>query len=268
MTSKARKALVDYCGVQLEGYQLPSGNYTLSRSQVAYAIGQKRGNSSVIEFLNSKSPEALSCKELLVNETDLAIGKGCLTIKATPIRIAILYWTYWASKGNLKAQALVAAGAEETITRLFDNAFGVVKTEQQYQTDSTQARKEFEVVLSVMQRLETKIDSMETELKLLRPAYEKLQKIESSLEDYPNLQEALEYLMNNINKTKKSYSLGEWLKDNNLEYIPSNVRMSIGRLIASWCKLIEFKAPKGKYSDAFDPVLRFAVNYKLTQENK
>lgn len=263
----AKKTIISPAAAQaLEVYMLPDGSYQLSRTQVSEAINVKRLGRDFTEFLAGKSLEASLCKEYNFPEI-LTEGVG-RPIKGTPIKVAILYWTYHACKGNIKAQSLVAACTEELIKRLADEAFEVVKTEEQYQVESSQSRQEFEIVLSVMQRLETKIDSMETELKLLRPAYEKLEKIESTLEDYPNLKEALDYLVSNAHKAKKTYPLAKWLEDNNLDFIPSNVRMSIGRLVSSWCKLIEFKSPKGQYSDAFDPVLRFAVNYKLTQESK
>lgn len=260
----AKKKVINFGGIELEMFQLPNGDYQLSRTQVGTTIDKH--DKSFRQFIEGKSPEALTCKGYIFGEI-LTEGAG-RPIIGTPIKIAMLYWVYWANKGDTKAQSLLAAGTEETLTRLADSAFGVTKTEEQYQVDTTQSRKEFEVVLAVMQRLEQKIDSMENELKLLRPAYEKLEKIESTLAEYPNLKEALEYLISNADKAKNTYPLHKWLKDNNLEFIPANVRMSIGRLVSSWCKLIEFKAPKGQYSDAFDPVLRFAVNYKLTQESK
>lgn len=263
---KAQKAVINFGGIELDVHQLPDGEYLLSRTQVSEAIQVKRLGRDFTEFLSGKSPQALQCKSYNFPEI-LTEGAG-RPIKGTGFKVALLYWSYHASKGNTKAQALLAAGTEETLTRLADNAFGVSKTQVQYQAQTNQSVKEFEIVLSVMQRLEQKIDSMENELKLLRPAYEKLEKIESTLEQYPNLKEAMEYLVANAHKTRTTYPLKKWLEDNNLEYIPNNVRSSIGSLVTSWCKLIEFKAPKGQYSDAFDPVLRFAVNYKLTQENK
>lgn len=261
---KAQKAIINFGGIQLEVYQLPKGDYKLSQTQIAGSIDKHAKRFA--EWIEGKSPEALLCKDYAICE--VCVESSPRSIKAIDFKISMLYWSYWATKGNVKAQALLAAGTEETLTRLADKAFGVAKTEEQYQIQTNQSAKEFEIVLSVMQRLEQKIDSMENELKLLRPAYEKLEKIESTLEEYPNLKEALEYLVANVHKTKTTYPLNKWLKDNNLDFIPNNVRMSIGRLVTSWCKLIEFKSPKGHYSDAFDPVLRFAVNYKLTQETK
>jgi hypothetical protein len=268
---KAQKAVINFGDIELEVYQLPNGDYTLGQTQVGKSIG--KGHTSVIQFLSTTSPFASPYKDFLEERSSEIIVQDeafsfDLKVKPIPIKITMAYWTYWAIKGNTKAQALLAAGTEETLTRLADKAFGVAKTEAQYQAQTNQSVKEFEIVLNVMQRLEQKIDSMENELKLLRPAYEKLEKIESTLEDYPNLKEALEYLVANANKARTTYPLSKWLKDNHLDFIPNNVRMSIGRLVTSWCKLVEFKAPKGQYSDAFDPVLRFAVNYKLTQENK
>lgn len=260
----AKKTIINFGGIELEMYQLPNGKYKLSQTQIAGSIDKH--SKRFAEWIAGKSPEALVCKEFPICE--IKVENYPKLIKVVDIKVSMLYWSYWSSKGNTKAQALLAAGTEETLTRLADEAFGVEKSEEEYHLATTQSVKEFEVVLTVMQRLEEKMDSMENELKLLRPAYEKLEKIESTLEDYPNLKEALDYLVKNAKKAKKRYPLAKWLEDNNLEYLPNGVRSSIGRLISSWCKLVEMKSPKGKYSDAFDPVLRFAVNYKLTKDVK
>lgn len=267
----AKKTIINFGGIELEVYQLPKGDYCFGQTQVGKSI--QKGHTSVIQFLNTTSPFALPYKSFLDEPNYAPIVQDesfsfNLNIKPIPFKITLAYWTYWACKENTSAQALLAAGTEETLTRLADEAFGVEKSEEEYHLATTQSVKEFEVVLTVMQRLEEKMDSMENELKLLRPAYEKLEKIESTLEDYPNLKEALDYLVKNAKKAKKRYPLAKWLEDNNLEYLPNGVRSSIGRLISSWCKLVEMKFPKGKYSDAFDPVLRFAVNYKLTKDVK
>jgi hypothetical protein len=267
IAKRARKEIVDLGnGIELEVYQLPNSDYQLSRTQVGLAIDNIRPAKSFGEFLAGKSVEALPYKDYQFGEI-ITEGVGA-PIKGTTFDVAIAYWAYHAKKGDTKALSLISALAKESLERRADKAFGVNKSEQQYQLGTAKAYQQFELVFNCMQRLERKIDSMESELKLLRPAYEKLEKIESTLEEYPNLKEALDYLVANAGKTKSTFSLSEWLKSNNLSYLPSNVRMSIGRLVSSWCKLIEFKAPKGKYSDAFDPVLRFAVNYKLTQESK
>jgi hypothetical protein len=38
MSDYARKAIIDYCGIDLEVYQLPSGGYKLSQTQVKVKI--------------------------------------------------------------------------------------------------------------------------------------------------------------------------------------------------------------------------------------
>ncbi|MCC5611343.1 hypothetical protein LC612_32515 [Nostoc sp. CHAB 5834] len=49
-----------------------------------------------------------------------------------------------AFKGNIKAQALVAACTQETLQRRCDNAFGVAKTEHQYERQATTCREQWE----------------------------------------------------------------------------------------------------------------------------
>ena len=103
MPEHARKAIINYGGIELEVYQLPDGSYTLSRTQVALAIDQKRGNSSVNDFLNTNSPEALSCKELDNCYQEISIGEGFLNFSTVHPSVVLAYWTYYANKGNNKA---------------------------------------------------------------------------------------------------------------------------------------------------------------------
>ncbi|MFM7600808.1 MAG: hypothetical protein ACKO7R_06375 [Pseudanabaena sp.] len=49
------------------------------------------------------------------------------------------YWLYQSSQGNQKALALVWALLSESLERRFDNAFGVVRTEQE-RNDATTTR--------------------------------------------------------------------------------------------------------------------------------
>jgi hypothetical protein len=256
-------------GYELEVFQLPNGEYQLSRTQVSEAIDVKRLGRDFAEFITGNSPEAVPCKEHIFPKI-LTEGVG-RPITGTSFEVAIAYWSFHARRGNNKALALLAACAHESLQRRADKIFGVSKSELQYTQQTSLSFNQFHEMFTMMQDVHsklTKIDSMEEELRLLRPAYEKLEKIESTLDDYPNLKEALDYLVENANKAKTRYTLAKWLTDNNLDFIPNNVRMSIGRLVTSWCKLVEMQSPKGMYSDAFDPVLRFAVNYKLTRDSK
>jgi len=101
--NKARKSQIVYNGIELEVYQLPNGEYHLSKTQVGAAI-EKR-DASLLEWVNGKSPEALPYKGRVF--MTYSIEKTSLNIKLVPFDVAYSYWLYWASKGNLKAQTLI-----------------------------------------------------------------------------------------------------------------------------------------------------------------
>jgi hypothetical protein len=105
----AKKAEIVYNNIGLEVYQLPDGSYHLSKTQVAKAI--EKYDSSVQEFLQGKSPEALPYKGFSFRE--IGIEGLNTTFHSVPLTIAAAYWTYWAQKGNTKAAALVATSVTE-----------------------------------------------------------------------------------------------------------------------------------------------------------
>ena len=53
-------------------------------------------------------------------------------IKPIPIALATAYWLNEATKGNVKAQALVQASMAESIERRADAAFSIKRTEPEY----------------------------------------------------------------------------------------------------------------------------------------
>jgi hypothetical protein len=284
MADYAKKATIQYGGINLEVYQLPNGSYTFSKSQSAYAIGEKRGNSSVNDFIQGNSPEALSIKGLHANE--ISIGQGSLSIKATPLKIVLAYWTFHAQKGNIKAQALLMSGTEEVINRLADTVFGVVKSEENYQKETTLNVQQNEILLIMMKQLlaeqaETKkqnqlilseLASQRKELLILKPIAEQYDKISNAL-DYleelrPLLEKITEELKNNPNQEYKT--LKQWLKYSELPPLVRGKNISIGQLVSSFFKIGNLKPLmkpeyKGstKYPEAFLPVIKQCYRYVL-----
>jgi hypothetical protein len=53
-------------------------------------------------------------------------------IKPIPIGLATAYWLHEATKGNVKARALVQASMAESIERRADTAFSIKRTESEY----------------------------------------------------------------------------------------------------------------------------------------
>ncbi|HEY9693733.1 MAG TPA: hypothetical protein V6D15_16125 [Oculatellaceae cyanobacterium] len=113
--------------IALTAYLLPKGEYVLSSNSITGAISKHRKNLG--EFLESKSLEALPCKDWKLREIDSipVAGRGT-NIKPVPMHIAIAYWNYWNRRGNCHASALIEALSNGYILVLLDNAFEVQRS--------------------------------------------------------------------------------------------------------------------------------------------
>lgn len=125
---KARRRTIKLGDISLSVFQLAAGAYRLSQTQVAEAIG--KDESSFREFLESKSPEALPYKDF--ESGKLSVEGSNKPINPIPVPLAIAYWTKEARVGNSIAFRLLAASAVEAIERRADKAFGVQRTEDEY----------------------------------------------------------------------------------------------------------------------------------------
>ena len=125
---KARRRTIKLGDISLSVFQLATGAYRLSQTQVAEAIG--KDESSFRKFLDSESPEALPYKGF--ESGKLPVEKSNKPINPIPIPLAIAYWTKEARGGNSIAFRLLAASAVEAIERRADKAFGVQRTEDEY----------------------------------------------------------------------------------------------------------------------------------------
>jgi len=128
-TAKARKAIIQLGSNLLEVFQLPTGEYRLSQSEVTGVIGKP--NRSIIEFLQAKSSEVLQYKEFELSKA-LPVESSNKPIKPISIQVATAYWRYWDKRNNLQASALVDACVLESIERRADKAFGIERTEREY----------------------------------------------------------------------------------------------------------------------------------------
>jgi hypothetical protein len=126
--NRARRRTVYLGVIPLEVFQLVSGEYKLSQTQVADAIG--KDESSFRQFLASKQPEALPYKGF--KSGSLPVEDSKKPINPVPIDLAIAYWTKEARADNQIAIGLLSACARETIERRADVAFGVGRSESEY----------------------------------------------------------------------------------------------------------------------------------------
>ena len=172
MTNKAVKSTVNYNGIELEVYQLPSGEYHLSKTQVGKAINKHR--ESLSDFVNGSSQEALPYKGF--SPIQIQIEGNNATFHSIPLNMAAAYWTYWASKGNTVAQALVATSVVESLTRLCDNAFGHKRSEEEMQQQNIETMQ----LNKMMFKLLNEFESMREEMKELTERTKRLDKLEEN----------------------------------------------------------------------------------------
>ena len=126
-TVKAVRATIQLGMISLEVFQLPNGEYRLSQTQVAEAVGKHR--MAVLRFLESNSPEALPYKDFRCHRTRIEGNNA--SIHALPIEIATAYWGKEALAQNTSAVMLLIACAAEAIERRADAAFGVRRDEEE-----------------------------------------------------------------------------------------------------------------------------------------
>lgn len=126
---KAKEEEIVLGTVLIKVFQLPNGEYRLSQSQVTEAIGKP--NRSIIQFLGGKSLEALPYKGFELSKS-LEVEGSNRPISPIPISIATAYWRYWDKQQNSQASAIIDGCVQEAIERRADTAFGVVRTEEEY----------------------------------------------------------------------------------------------------------------------------------------
>ncbi|NJN61499.1 MAG: hypothetical protein HC795_08210 [Coleofasciculaceae cyanobacterium RL_1_1] len=137
---KAKRETIALGDLSLDVFQLPDGSYVMSQTQVAAAIGKGRQNLS--DFLGSKWLKALpgadrSCQTFERIEIE---GRG-RDINAVPLEIAFLYWVFQVSQKNREAIAVVVPLGSETLARRADSAFGITRSEAEYEAATSEMMK-------------------------------------------------------------------------------------------------------------------------------
>lgn len=126
---KARRETIIIGELEVDGYQLPNGEYRFSQAAAAEAVGRDR--SGALRFLRSNAAKSLLGGDLArcapeTIELELEAGqRGSTRFNALPLEVVTAYWVHQCSLGNKKAIALVMALTVETLEVRFDSAFGV-----------------------------------------------------------------------------------------------------------------------------------------------
>ncbi|MEG3920669.1 MULTISPECIES: hypothetical protein [unclassified Microcoleus] len=131
MTVKAISATILLGAIPLSVYQLPDGGYKVDAIGVMNAVDKQK--QSLTRFINGNSPLALPFGGYNFTQApSIPVEGNAQLIKPIPIALATAYWLNEATKGNVKAQALVQASMAESIERRADAAFSIKRTEFEY----------------------------------------------------------------------------------------------------------------------------------------
>jgi hypothetical protein len=208
---KATRTTIKYGSVDLEVFMLPDGTYKLSQTQAGLSINKRPA--SLNEFLAGKSSEALPYKDSNLIEVEIDSRPG-IKFNAVPIKLIVAYWTYWANKGNTLAQALLAAGTEETINRLCDTAFNVVKSDEEYHNQTLDNVNQNQMLFEMMKMINSmneKLTQQEETNKQLLSRTTKLDAIEEAHTNNPGIKDVIDAELEHNYSDDVSFTVVEYL---------------------------------------------------------
>lgn len=135
------RAIIKLGDIELAVFRLANGEYRLSEDGCEKAIDA--ADRSVRDFLNSKAPEALPFKGLA--EGKIKVEGEKTRIKPVTLEFAAVFWGRQARNDNQKAIALLVACAIENLQRRADKAFGVVKSDEEYNEDFAKFMEKWQI---------------------------------------------------------------------------------------------------------------------------
>jgi len=147
---KATRATVAIGGLTVDAFMLPDGSYRMSQTQASEAVGLSRQN--VSDFLRSNAIKTLlgegytspiSGNEQIEIESE-GDKRGQSRFNSVPLEVVGAYWLWQSYRGNKKALSLCIGSIIESLERRFDDAFGVVITEQERNRRLSQRNSQLE----------------------------------------------------------------------------------------------------------------------------
>jgi hypothetical protein len=165
---KATRAPVQIGALEVDGFMLPDSSYRMSLTQAAECVEKNaQGISNFLKskilkrllteaggisnFLQSATVEALVIDTYTPDQFLVDIGdegsKGQTRIRGVHLEIVSLYWHWESFRGNRRAFILVTGLATETLERRFDSAFGVTRTETEWNERLIQRNQQLERAL-------------------------------------------------------------------------------------------------------------------------
>lgn len=133
-STRATRATVTLGTLTIDAFMLPDGSYRMSQTQTAECVGLSERNAR--EFLQSKALKSLlgegytpAISEI---EPDPDQARGSSRIRSLSLEVVSAYWMWQTFRGNKQALALCMALISETLERRFDAAFGVTRSEDDF----------------------------------------------------------------------------------------------------------------------------------------
>jgi hypothetical protein len=129
-TTKAIRATITLGDIELDVFQLPDGSYRMSKAQTCETVQLDRKRLS--ELLEKNSLKAIAGKgstlSALVVKMKVDVGRGNITADLIPLEMATLIWL---ESGSELGKALAYSCITESLERRADNAFGVIRDEEE-----------------------------------------------------------------------------------------------------------------------------------------
>jgi hypothetical protein len=163
---KATRATVAIGALTVDAFMLPDGNYRMSLSQAAECIGKPaRGTfdflqskalkrllgevQGTFDFLPDESTDTYNPENLTVDIGE-GVSQGQTRVRGLPLGLVALYWAWESFRGNRSALLLIVSLTTESLERRFDNAFGVIRAEQERNDRLSQQNQQLERDLAVL----------------------------------------------------------------------------------------------------------------------
>ena len=134
---KAEKTDILLGDISLDVFQMPDGEYRLSKTQILEVIEEHKKKTNWLSRLHSVSPVIL--KELQGKgftgyslTVQVKNERGATRAQTLNIPDAMRVWGYFSRNGNIVASDILEAAGIEAIERRADKAFGVKRSEEEY----------------------------------------------------------------------------------------------------------------------------------------
>ncbi|HEY9653663.1 MAG TPA: hypothetical protein V6C95_23580 [Coleofasciculaceae cyanobacterium] len=145
---KATRATVQIGSLEVDGFMLPDGAYRMSQSQASECIGDDAVYAR--NFLRSRTLKSFKGEGYTPETFEVdpeGQTRGQTRIQGWSLEIVFAYWVYRCFKGNKQAFSLVLALGSETLERRFDVAFGITRTENEWNERLIQRNQQLERAL-------------------------------------------------------------------------------------------------------------------------